>query len=39
VEKINRLTEAVEKLKAQGVKSQAIPFEQFVMNRQGLVTA
>jgi hypothetical protein len=39
VEKINKLTEAVEKLKAQGVKSQAEDFEQFRMNRQGLVTA
>ena len=39
VEKINKLTEAVEKLKAQGVESQAIAFEQFIMNRQGLVTA
>ena len=39
VEKINKLTEAVEKLKGQGVKSQALSFEQFIMNRQGLVTA
>jgi hypothetical protein len=39
VEKINKLTEAVEKLKAQGVKSQAEDFEQFRMNRQGLVAA
>jgi hypothetical protein len=39
VEKINKLTEAVEKLKAQGVESQADPFDQFIMNRQGLVTA
>ncbi|UCD10840.1 MAG: carbon monoxide dehydrogenase [Nitrospinaceae bacterium] len=29
VEKIQKLQEAVEKLKKQGVKSQAIPFEQF----------
>jgi hypothetical protein len=39
VEKINKLREAVEKLKAQGVKSQAEDFEQFRMNRQGLITA
>ncbi len=39
LEKINKLAEAVEKLKAQGVKSQAVDFEQFRMNRQGLVTA
>lgn len=37
-EKIMKLTEAVQKLKDQGVKSQAIPFTQFKMTRQGLVT-
>jgi hypothetical protein len=37
-DKIDKLTAAVEKLKAEGVKSQAIAFDQFKMNRQGLVT-
>ncbi len=39
VQKIVKLTEAVEKLKSQGVESQAIAFEQFRMDRKGLVTA
>ena len=37
VEKINKLTAAVEKLKKEGVKSQATPFTQFKMNRQGRI--
>jgi hypothetical protein len=36
-DKIRKLTAAVEKLKKEGVKSQANPFKQFKMNRQGLV--
>lgn len=34
-EKIMKLVEVIEKLKKQGVKSQAIPFEQFKMGRTG----
>jgi len=34
-EKIFTLVEAIKKLKAQGVKSQAIPFTQFKMGRKG----
>lgn len=37
-DKIMKLVDAVNKLKEQGVKSQAIPFEQFKMSRTGLVT-
>jgi len=37
VEKIMKLKEAVEKLKKQGVKSQAVPFEQFKTARTGRV--
>jgi hypothetical protein len=37
LDKILKLTEAVEKLKSQGVKSQATPFTQFKMSRQGIV--
>jgi len=36
-DKIRNLTAAVEKLKKEGVKSQANPFKQFKMDRQGLV--
>lgn len=36
-EKINQLTEAVKKLKSEGVKSQADSFTQFKMDRNGLV--
>ncbi len=36
-EKIDRLTAAVEKLKSEGVKSQAVDFKQFIMTREGLV--
>ena len=36
-DKIRTLTAAVEKLKKEGVKSQANPFKQFKMDRQGLV--
>ena len=36
-EKIMKLVEAVNKLKKQGVKSQAIPYTQFKMSRQGRV--
>lgn len=34
---IRKLTEAVKKLKKEGVKSQAIPFTQFRMNRAGRI--
>jgi hypothetical protein len=36
-DKIRKLTAAVEKLKKEGVKSQANPFKQFKMDRNGLV--
>lgn len=38
VEKIMKLVDAVNKLKKQGVKSQAIPFVQIKMNRAGRVS-
>jgi hypothetical protein len=38
VEKITKLTDAVNKLKKQGVKSQAEPFEQISMTRSGRVS-
>ena len=38
-EKIKKLTEAVKKLKSQGVKSQAEDFTQFKMDRNGLVVS
>ena len=38
-EKIKKLTEAVKKLKSQGVKSQAVEFTQFKMDRNGLVVS
>ena len=37
-EKIIKLMDAVIKLKEQGVKSQAIPFEQFKMSRTGVIS-
>jgi hypothetical protein len=37
LEKIQRLTAAVKKLKAEGVKVQANSFTQFQMNRSGFV--
>jgi len=37
-EKIDRLTATVERLKSEGVESQAVPFHQFVMSRSGKVT-
>ncbi len=37
-EKIMKLMDAVIKLKEQGVKSQAIPFEQFKMSRTGVIS-
>jgi len=37
-DKIMKLVDAINKLKEQGVKSQAIPFEQFKMNRSGRVS-
>jgi hypothetical protein len=37
-DKIMKLVDAINKLKKQGVKSQAIPFEQFKMNRLGRVS-
>ncbi len=37
-DKIMKLVDAVNKLKEQGVKSQAIPFKQFIMSRTGLVS-
>lgn len=36
-DKIMKLMDAVNKLKEQGVKSQAIPFEQFKMSRTGVI--
>ncbi len=39
VEKIKKLTEAVKKLKSQGVTSQAETFTQFKMDRNGLVAS
>jgi hypothetical protein len=38
-EKIKKITEAVKKLKSQGVKSQAATFTQFKMDRNGLVAS
>ena len=35
---IDRLTATVERLKGEGVESQAIPFHQFIMSRSGKVT-
>ncbi len=37
-DKIMKLVDAVNKLKKEGVKSQAIPFKQFKMSRTGLVS-
>ncbi len=37
VEKIQRLTNAIKKLKSEGVKSQAIPFTQFKRGRAGRI--
>ncbi|GJL77062.1 MAG: carbon monoxide dehydrogenase subunit beta [Nitrospinaceae bacterium] len=38
VEKITKLIDAINKLKKEGVKSQAIPFEQFKTTRSGQVS-
>jgi hypothetical protein len=37
VEKINKLREAVEKLKKEGVESQAVPFKQLKLDRNGRI--
>jgi hypothetical protein len=34
---VNKLKATIQKLKSEGVKSQAVPFTQFVMNRSGFV--
>ena len=37
LEKIEKLTATIERLKKEGVKSQALPFKQFRTNRQGRI--